>query len=146
MTTKNSWCKARSRGGPDRFPAKYKKLSHVATGECQVRVINARNLVSVKGAKKMVLNLSLAGGRAKTLDLIEFAGDESSRAASFLAAVGVRLKGSDDIDPALFVGRRARALVEVFHSYGGVYNKIAKWLPRKSAAGKGQRPVHHPTK
>jgi hypothetical protein len=117
--------------------AKYRKPSHVPAGQYEVHVINATSRISRNGNEMVVLKLSVDAGRGTIFDHLVFTEEADWRIASFLTAVGIELGQGDDIDPALFVGRRARALVKVDTFDGRLQNKIEKWLPPTDLADQG---------
>jgi hypothetical protein len=116
---------------------KRNRPSYVPAGEYEVTVVNATSQISRNGNEMVVLKLSVEGGRGTIFDHLVFTEEADWRIASFLTAVGIELGQGDAIDPALFVDRRARALVKVEPFDGRFQNKIEKWLHPKDGADEG---------
>jgi hypothetical protein len=110
---------------------KFKKPSLWSTGEYGVEIIKATPGYTRNGNEMVTLKLSVEGGQGTIFECLVFTDRTAWRVASFLTAIGIQLKDGDDVDECLFVGRRARVLIDVEMFDGELQNKIKKWLPPK---------------
>ena len=113
---------------------KYRHIEVVVPpGEYDVTVETAMLKRSKKGNEMIVLQLSAGAKNRWFLEHLVFAEKSYWKIAQFLMAMGHNITGDEEIDPFDYVGRTARAVVDV-HEFGGrSQNKIQQWLPPRES-------------
>jgi hypothetical protein len=114
----------------------YRKPSILERGVYQAKVVEAEQRRSASGKEMIVVKVQIdvEGKSYHVRDHLMLAGAASWKFESFICAIGEELTDEFQFDPADYVGRAVRVVVEIGDFNGRTENKIKNWLPQQASA------------